>query len=320
MWAVQYHRHGSPDVLTVDEVPIPRLRSGQVLVGTVASGVSRIDAKFRRGRLPHGLRFPKQTGFDAVGVVADAGDTALPVGQPVAVVLGLEPLRARGTTVDLLAVEPERCGLFPPEHHLVAGDVAPVLGGLTALRAIRDVVRPRPGDRLLVVGGGGPVGLAAIRLAGLFGARVDAVVGQAALTAAHGMGADLVVDHRSQDCTALQQGRRYDGIVLAAGEPASWCGAGVPGARMALTDGSAWPRSLMAARRTGMASRPVAAGHDSRDLTWLAHRIADGELPGVVGATFAPHQAVEAHRALNTPGTCGARVIDHLLQPSSVSA
>lgn len=62
MWAVQYHRHGSPDVLAVDEVPIPKLRSGQILVRTVASGVSRIDAEFRRGRLPHGLHFPKQTG------------------------------------------------------------------------------------------------------------------------------------------------------------------------------------------------------------------------------------------------------------------
>lgn len=62
MWAVQYHRHGSPDVLAVDEVHIPKLRSGQILVRTVASGVSRIDAEFRRGRLPHGLHFPKQTG------------------------------------------------------------------------------------------------------------------------------------------------------------------------------------------------------------------------------------------------------------------
>ena len=162
MWAVQYHRCGGPEVLRVEDVPAPRLREGQVLVRTLASAVSRIDVMYRRGRLPHGL-FPKQTGFDAVGQVVDSRTEAIVPGTWVAVVLGLEPLRSRGTTVELLAVEPSRCGLFPHGYTPRVEDCALVLGGLTALRALRDGVRIRPGERMLVVGAGGPVGLAAIQ-------------------------------------------------------------------------------------------------------------------------------------------------------------
>ena len=73
MWAVQYHRSGGPEVLRVEEIAAPSPRDGQVLVRTLASGVSRIDALYRRGRLSHGLTFSKQTSFDAIGESAEIG-------------------------------------------------------------------------------------------------------------------------------------------------------------------------------------------------------------------------------------------------------
>lgn len=70
MWAAQYHRRGGPDVLAIDEVPVPALRRGQALVRVRSSCVSRIDAEFRRGRLPH-----------AVGArLIDHGTPARPLG------------------------------------------------------------------------------------------------------------------------------------------------------------------------------------------------------------------------------------------------
>ena len=141
MWAVQYHRSGGPEVLRVEEIAAPSPHDGQVLVRTLASGVSRIDALYRRGRLPHGPTFPKQTGFDAIGEVVQGRAGAIRPGDRVAVVLGLEPLRGRGTTVELLAVEPSRCGAFPAGYEPRVEDCALVLGGLTALRAVHDGLR-----------------------------------------------------------------------------------------------------------------------------------------------------------------------------------
>lgn len=163
MWAVEYRRHGGPEILEIVERPVPNLRRGQALVRVLASCVSRIDARYMHGRLPHGIGFPKQVGFDAIGQVVDANGTGLGEGSWVVIVLGLEPLTRRGTTVEMLAIEPSRCGVLPPDYTPDPHDCALALGGLTALKAVRDVLRAQPGQRLLVIGAGGPVGLAPSR-------------------------------------------------------------------------------------------------------------------------------------------------------------
>ena len=311
MWAVQYRSSGGPEVLRLEEAPRPVLRPGQVLVRTLASGVSRIDVLYRRGRLPHGVSFPKRTGFDAVGQVVAGSSGPITVGDWVAVVLGLEPLRGRGTTVELLAVEPSRCGRFPAGYVPSAEDCALVLGGLTALRAVRDGLRARRGDRLLVVGAGGPVGMAAIQIALGCGASVDAVAGRTALERCRGLGAEHARDYRGPEAEAMRGSRSYDGVVVAAGSPAAWFGAARRGKTAALTDGGAWLPSVPAAVRAGVRSVPIAAGHDCDDLTWLARRIAAGELVPVVGRRYGVAEVGRAHAELGSGGTCGARIIDH---------
>ncbi|MFC2361008.1 MAG: zinc-binding dehydrogenase [Actinomyces dentalis] len=315
MWAVQYHRSGGPEVLRVEEIAAPSLRDGQVLVRTLASGVSRIDALYRRGRLPHGPTFPKQTGFDAIGEVVQGRAGAIRPGDRVAVVLGLEPLRGRGTTVELLAVEPSRCGAFPAGYEPRVEDCALVLGGLTALRAVRDGLRPRRGERVLVVGAGGPVGLAAIQIVRGAGAVVDAVAGSAALEECLGLGADEAYDYRGEEAVQLRASRRYDGMVVAAGRPSDWFTAVRRGGRAALTDGGVWPGSVVRAVRAGVRSIPIAAGHGSGDLRWLARRIAGGDLVPVVGRRYGVGEVGRAHTELGTGPTRGARIIDHRRMP-----
>lgn len=315
MWAVQYHRSGGPEVLRVEEIAAPSLRDGQVLVRTLASGVSRIDALYRRGRLPHGPTFPKQTGFDAIGEVVQGRAGVIRPGDRVAVVLGLEPLRGRGTTVELLAVEPSRCGAFPAGYEPRVEDCALVLGGLTALRAVRDGLRPRRGERVLVVGAGGPVGLAAIQIARGAGAVVDAVAGSAALEECLGLGADEAYDYRGEEAAQLRASRRYGGMVVAAGRPSDWFNAVRRGGRAALTDGGAWPGSVVRAVRAGVRSIPIAAGHGSGDLRWLARRIVGGDLVPVVGRRYGVGEVGRAHAELGTGPTRGARIIDHRRMP-----
>ncbi|GAB3623608.1 hypothetical protein GCM10027418_16910 [Mariniluteicoccus endophyticus] len=142
---------------------------------------------------------------------------------------------------------------------------------------------------------------------------MDAVAGAAELETCAAMGASEVFDHR-HDTRDVAGSRRHDGVVVAAGAPADWCAAARPGARVALTDASTWPGSLPAARRAGVRTAAVAAGHDAADLTWLAHRIATRDVPGVVGRRYAPADLARAHAELGQGGTCGARTVDHLEQ------
>lgn len=310
MWAVQYHRHGGPERLVVDEVRPPVPQRGQAVVRVIASGVSRLDAKYLAGHLPHGVGFPKQFGLDAIAQVVDGNGTSLSAGDWVAIVLGLEPLSRRGTAVELLAVEPERCGAFPAGYTPKPIDCGLVLGGLTALKALRDVLRVTGGQRVLVVGAGGPVGLAAIQVATLLGAQVDAVCGSRAMTACDQSGAGQIWDHRGNTST-LQRSRAYDGLVIAAGRPAAWLGAARRGTRAALTDAGVWPGSLPAALRQRVSTRPVAAGHATADLEWLCRHIATGDLVPVAGTLYSPHSAREAFASLGAGHTVGARLIDH---------
>lgn len=310
MWAVQYHRRGGPEQLRVDDVCPPVPRQGQALVRVIASGVSRIDAEYMAGRLPHGMGFPKQVGLDAIGQVIDGNGTSLGAGKWVAIVLGLEPLTRRGTSVELLAVEPERCGAFPAGYTPKPIDCGLVLGGLTALKAVREVLHVRSGQRILVVGAGGPVGLAVIQVASLLGAHVDAVCGARAATACEQAGALQIWDHRG-DTSTLRRSGAYDGLVIAAGKPADWMGAARRGARAAVTDGGAWPGSLAAGLRRRVATRPVAAGHETADLEWLGSHIANSDLVPIAGTLLSPHFAHEAFSSLGAGRTVGARLIDH---------
>ena len=125
------------------------------------------------------------------------------------------------------------------------------------------------------------------------------------------LGAEQVLDHRTDEADALRGSRRYDSVLIAAGSPSRWVTAARPGARMALTDGGAWPRSVPASLHARVRSVPVAAGHDSDDLSWLATRIASGDLTPVVGRRYGLGEIRRAHAELGQGATCGARIICH---------
>lgn len=79
---------------------------------------------------------------------------------------------------------------------------------------------------------------------------------------------------------------------------------------MALTDALAWPASIPGALRNRVRTVPVAAGHDSSNLTWLAERIATGDLIPVVHSRFVPSGIRGAFDSLRERGTLGARLIE----------
>ena len=73
----------------------------------------------------------------------------------------------------------------------------------------------------------------------------------------------------------------------------------------------AWAKALPGWRGRKVTLSPVAAGHSATDLTWLAERVADGQLRPVVGRRYSIDRISDAHCDLGAPGTCGGRLIVH---------
>jgi len=222
MKAIRFHSPGGPDVLVEEEVQVPELRRGEVLVRVAACGVNRIDIWLRNGRyeceLPHILGADISGEVDSVG----ASVTKFEVGKNVVVY----PALSDGTCKFCLEGFPNRCvsgGLVgrasdggyaeyvrvPAANLVDAGDLdlrvaaaTPVNFG-TAWNAFVERATVRPGDSVLVWGAAGGLGHAAVQVAKMLGAQVIGVAGgEQKRKFVMENGADHFVDHTTEDVVA----------------------------------------------------------------------------------------------------------------------
>jgi NADPH:quinone reductase-like Zn-dependent oxidoreductase len=88
MRAVVVHEPGGPDVLTLEERPIPIARPGWVVVRVRAFGLNRAELITRSGGSGDAVQFPRVIGIECAGEIADASDSGLEVGQVVVAAMG----------------------------------------------------------------------------------------------------------------------------------------------------------------------------------------------------------------------------------------
>jgi NADPH:quinone reductase len=205
--AIVYTEHGGPDVLALVRRPVPEPGPGEVRVRVRVSGVNPTDWKRRRGlSAPGEFGVPNQDGSGVVDAVGEGVDPAR-VGQRVWLWLAAHGHRNGGTA--------QECVILPERHAVPLPDGASYdLGadlGVPALTAHRCLTvadggpqRLEPGAlqgrTVLVAGGAGAVGNAAIQLARWAGAVVVATVsGPAKAALATAAGAHHVVNYRDED-------------------------------------------------------------------------------------------------------------------------
>ncbi|QEW03696.1 quinone oxidoreductase family protein [Microbacterium lushaniae] len=167
--AVVYTEFGAPEVLRMVEIPSGRPGAGQLRIRIEAAGVNPVDAKLRSGRRASPpIDAPRRAGADGAGVVLEVGDDVdgFRPGLPVTVFDTL------GTYADEVVVPAASVVPRPPAVSAVQAAALGVPVG-TAYQSLRSL-RVGPGDTLLVHGGSGAVGRAAVQYAVLWGARVIA--------------------------------------------------------------------------------------------------------------------------------------------------
>ena len=211
MLAAVYRETGSSGVLAVEEIETPEPGPGEVRVRVVVAGVNPTDWKARAattGVVRFGFQVPGQDGAGVIDAVGSGVDEAR-VGERVWVYFAAWQ-RQWGTAAQFCVV--------PSEQAVPLGGASFELGaslGIPALTAYHCLRADGPieGSSVLVAGGAGAVGHAAIELAKWSGARVVATVsGSEKAALARSAGADAVVNYRSEE--AAQEIRTFapDGV------------------------------------------------------------------------------------------------------------
>ena len=201
MKAVVYDRYGLPDVLRVEDVPIPSPAAGQVRVKVAATSVNLSDWECLRGSPAYtrigGLRSParRTLGSDIAGVIDDVGEGVTRF-QPGDEVYGDNLALMGGFAEYALAAE---TALAPKPAHLSFAEAStiPQAGAI----ALQGTARAAAGSRVLINGAGGGSGSFAIQLAKRFGAYVTGVDNDAKQDFMRSVGADDVIDYRRDDFT-----------------------------------------------------------------------------------------------------------------------
>lgn len=186
--AIVYTEFGGPEVLTLTEVPDPVPAEGEVAIRVEAAGVNPIEWKVRKGLRPSGpLEEPRRVGGDGAGVVTAVGDGVDGFRPGDAVVF----FGASGAYASEIAVPAAHVHVRPPQVSAAEGAGLGIPVG-TAYQALRSL-GVGPGDTLLVHGGSGAVGQAAIQFAVLWGATVIATSSERRLERVRQLGATPVV-------------------------------------------------------------------------------------------------------------------------------
>lgn len=204
----RYEKNG---VLRLGTSPDPELRDRDVLVAVHAAGLNLLDAKLRDGVFKPVLRYhlPLIIGHDLAGRVLRVGPgvSRFKVGDAVYA----RPRDGRiGTFAELIAVDEADVALKPANLSMAEAASIPLVG-LTAWQALVETAGLTKGQKVLIHAGSGGVGTFAIQLAKHLGATVATTTSAANIELVKSLGADIVVDYKTEDFTKVLSG--YD-VVL----------------------------------------------------------------------------------------------------------
>ncbi len=221
MKAVRFHEHGGIDVLKHEDAPKPEIADNEVLVQVAACALNHLDIWLRKGTASWKLQMPHIVGSDISGEVATVGtlvrhvkpgdrvllSPGISCGQCEQCFKGLDSACRSYTLFGVMVdggyaeyVKSPEMNVIPIPGDLSFDEAAALpLVSVTAWHMLVTRAQLRPGEDVLVIAAGSGVGSVAIQIAKLMSARVIAVAGtDAKLAKARDLGADEVINHRTQ--------------------------------------------------------------------------------------------------------------------------
>jgi NADPH:quinone reductase-like Zn-dependent oxidoreductase len=306
MRAVMFDSYGSPQVLTLKEVPSPQTAAGEVLVRVHAAGVNPLDWKVRAGHVKAWLqhRLPLIPGWDVSGVVEAVGSgvKAFKVGDAV---YGMLDFTHNGAYAEYVATGTRNLAPKPGSIDHVHAAAVP-LAALTAWQALFNVARLTLGQTVLIHGAAGGVGHFAVQFAKWKGARVIGTASSGNEGFLRELGADEVIDYRTRPFEEVVHD--VDVVFDPIGgdtQERSWKVLKKGGVLVA-TLGISSPE---AATEHGVRGEGVMVGPDNAQLTQIATLIDAENVKPAVSAVLPLAEAARAHELSQTGHVRGKIVL-----------
>ena len=314
--------YGDPDAVVLRDVETPVPGDDEILVRVRATTVSSGDSRVRGSNFPPGFALmarlifgvsrPRQPvlGGECAGMVEAIGTkvTQFRTGDAVIALTGArfgchaEVVRVRADG----AVVPKPAGIDFEQAASLA------FGGTTALHFLRGPGKLKAGERVLINGASGAVGIAAAQLAKHFGAHVTGVCSAANADVVRSLGADTVIDYRTADFTGI--GQRWDVIMDTVGNLTFARCRGSLNAKGRLLLVAAGLGDLLKAPLQSMTSGLSVAGgtapERAGDLALLAQLCDAGAVKPVIDSRYAFADIASAHTRADTGRKVGSVVVN----------
>ncbi|MGL5165564.1 MAG: NADP-dependent oxidoreductase [Afipia sp.] len=316
MRAYVLKHYGGPEGSLLMDVPAPTQGPRDILVAVRAAGLNPVDFKIRQGKLRAILRskLPLVLGNELAGEVVAVGSqvSRFRVGDRVFARVAKD--RA-GAFAEQACVDEDDAAHMPRTLDFTAAAAVP-LAGLTALQALRDELRVKPGQKVFISGGAGGVGTFAIQIAKWLGAHVTTTASKRGEALVRSLGCDEVIDYTVRDISSVDD--RFDaGFDLIGGKTLDQMfGIMKPGTTIVSVAALPEPqtairdlggrRALAAifwllsynirarARRAGVSYRYLFMHPSGSDLSLLAELIEQGKLKVTIDRTYPFAKIAEA--------------------------
>ena len=318
MKAVVYEKYGTPEVLHLKEVEKPTPEDNEVLVKIHATTVTKYDCWARSStappgfwlpsRIASGFRKPKQPilGTELAGEIEWLGKDVkgFKIGDQV---FGFTS--RLGAYAEYMCL-PEKGVAIKPANMTYEEAVAVVQGGLTALYFLRKG-NIQSGQKVLIFGASGGIGIYAVQLAKYYGAEVTGVCSIPKLEMVKSLGADKVIDYTKEDFTKNSQ--TYDIIFDTVGKTSvsrSLRSLEEKGLYIFATFGLVMLiRAFWLTRKCSKRAIFGVIEESAEDLLFLKELIEAGEIKPVIDRSYPLEQTAKAHRYVETGHKKGSVVI-----------
>jgi NADPH:quinone reductase-like Zn-dependent oxidoreductase len=198
MKAIVVHEFGGPEILKLEDVPVPAPKEDEMLIKVFAAGVNSFDGVLRSGKYAKvfKMQLPWIPGYDVAGTVEKVGDkvSKFKVGDPVYAFISIP----RGGGYAEYAVAKQNQAALKPATLSFAEAAGVPSVALTAWQALIDKGNVQSGQTVLIHGASGGVGLFAIPIAKIHGAKVFATASTANQDFLKQLGADVAIDYKTQ--------------------------------------------------------------------------------------------------------------------------
>jgi len=327
MQACIYQEYGPADVVKLGEAMRPEPKADEVLVRVHAASVTTADWRFRAsafpgvfwlpGRLMLGLLRPRNAilGMDFSGVVEATGEsvTRFRVGDRV---FGSA---SRGAHAEYVAVPASGAILHKPACLSDEEAAAIPFGANAALAFLRDFAKVEAGQRVLVVGASGGVGVWAVQLARHFGAQVTGACSARNVELVRSLGAHRVVDYTSEPL--VRKGDAYDLVFDTVGVTT------FAGCKDALSEQGVylplnswlrqWAQALLTSWSKGKRVKAGISRNTREGLELIAGLIESGAVRPVIDHVYPMQEITDAHRRVEGRHKRGSVIVTMGLTPPS---